>query len=57
MLLAMSLPELGDRFPGLRTYARDPSALGLPPELQIYLVLYVDLAAATRPGSRESAAS
>jgi hypothetical protein len=40
MLLAMSPPELGDRFPGLCTYARDPSALGIPPELQVYLVLY-----------------
>lgn len=40
MLLAMSPPELGDRFPGLSNYAREPSALGLPPELQLYLVLY-----------------
>ncbi|MGA8364576.1 MAG: hypothetical protein WB709_08650 [Solirubrobacteraceae bacterium] len=40
MLLAMSPPELGDRFPGLRNYAREPSALGLPPELRFYLVLY-----------------
>jgi hypothetical protein len=40
MLLAMSPPYLGDSFPGLRTYAHDPNALGLPPELQLYLVLY-----------------
>lgn len=40
MLLAMSPPELGDRFPGLRRYARDPDALGLPDELELYLVLY-----------------
>lgn len=40
VLLAMSRPERGDRFPKLRTYARDPSALGLPPELQLYLVLF-----------------
>jgi hypothetical protein len=40
MLLAMSPPQLGDRYPQLRTFARDPEAVGLPPELQFYLVLY-----------------
>lgn len=40
MLLAMSPPTLGDRFPELRSYARDPDKLGLPPELQLYLALY-----------------
>ncbi len=40
MLLAMSPPALGDRVPALRSYARDPDKLGLPPELQLYLALY-----------------
>jgi len=40
MLLAMSPPGLGDRFPELRNYARDPGKVGLPTELQFYLALY-----------------
>lgn len=40
MLLAMSPPDLGDRHPQLRTFVKEPDALGLPSNLQLYLALF-----------------